>query len=46
MRLNLKGNLGYLNLSQNAGMIIETFCLLSLSNEAGKHALFAFFNSY
>jgi len=39
MRFNLKGNLGDLNLSQNARMVVETCCIPSLTNAAGKYAL-------
>ena len=39
MRFNLKGNLGDLNLSQNARMIVETACIPSLTNAAGKYAI-------
>lgn len=39
MRFNLKGNLGDLNLSQNARMVVETCCIPSLTNAAGKYAI-------
>ena len=39
MRFNLKGNLGDLNLSQNARMVVETACIPSLTNAAGKYAI-------
>ena len=39
MRFNLKGNLGDLNLSQNARLVVETACIPSLTNAAGKYAI-------
>jgi len=39
MRFNLQGNLGNLVLSQNARMVVETCCIPSLTNMAGKYAL-------
>ena len=37
MRFNLQGNLGNLTLSQNARMVVETCCIPSLINMAGKY---------
>ena len=39
MQFNLQGNLGNLTLSQNALMVVETCCIPSLINMAGKYAL-------